>query len=736
MWRLAMPYFLGLFFILICSMLNAQNRSNIQDASSQSIPFSGWVFDVRRGAVIVDLTKDSKNNNESPVFMSEVITSDQKLWSELQRYNPELAKQIDTYQKNQIMQGYSLVSHDSNIGTGRPESSRQSNTATTYQGPIASKRYSGWSQIEPLDSQSLRQANRPHAACRRPYPGERTWAKHGPKSPELDEVDIKKFYQQKMLEEKTQINALYQKEMLKVAGKLSFSTKHSTIKEPSSTDAIARNSLEQTQKQSTSSESQNTAQKPQAEPIADSSSSAAEAGKKSESLVLVGTAALSTKVAQETAKKGLSSSIQSIGSNIKAFLAPAAHKIKNVALAGTKKTVEVVSSMSWQSKLAIGIAVGAGAGAKIAYDRFYATAARIKPAASAHNLKPIENNNLKKENPASQKQDFSSYAKTYDQALEQLGKMKNELDRLGLAHESIEHFTQALKKASLVKKQEIESIAGSSKELLMEEVKKSLDRAFSGLKSVSSEVKEKFVDAYKNFRLQPTNTTIRDFVMAGIAIMLAEFPGSYLLIEAVATQVAIIVTEEIAAIGTRAFVQGVRNVQRAPITCSWEPIAQEAEASLAAQHQVVQQAPSAVRTITNTSTTFQPPAVVAQPSFQPPAVVQPSMMTAHAQAIQSGANTVSSAASVVAKVNQTSEAILRKGYYEVNGFKFSERYYNRLWMSGRKAPSLIAREILENPSVYVLPDSKVGFLRYEIEGWEMIYNQATKEVWHLQPIKN
>src|SRR5581483_12134520 len=74
------------------------------------------------------------------------------------------------------------------------------------------------------------------------------------------------------------------------------------------------------------------------------------------------------------------------------------------------------------------------------------------------------------------------------------------------------------------------------------------------------------------------------------------------------------------------------------------------------------------------------------------------------------------------QINQTSLAILKNGYYEVNGFKFSERYYNRLWTEGRKAPSLVAKTILEDPGVKVLSDSKAGFLRYEIEGWEMVYN--------------
>ena len=34
-------------------------------------------------------------------------------------------------------------------------------------------------------------------------------------------------------------------------------------------------------------------------------------------------------------------------------------------------------------------------------------------------------------------------------------------------------------------------------------------------------------------------------------------------------------------------------------------------------------------------------------------------------------------------------------YVEVNGFRFSRYYYEKLWNTGRKAPSLIAKLILE-----------------------------------------
>jgi hypothetical protein len=55
-------------------------------------------------------------------------------------------------------------------------------------------------------------------------------------------------------------------------------------------------------------------------------------------------------------------------------------------------------------------------------------------------------------------------------------------------------------------------------------------------------------------------------------------------------------------------------------------------------------------------------------------------------------------------VNQAQEAILKNGYYEVNGFKFTEKYYNKLWgHGGRPAPSLAAKNILEN-ATNIIPD--------------------------------
>ncbi len=86
-----------------------------------------------------------------------------------------------------------------------------------------------------------------------------------------------------------------------------------------------------------------------------------------------------------------------------------------------------------------------------------------------------------------------------------------------------------------------------------------------------------------------------------------------------------------------------------------------------------------------------------------------------------------------ARVNPTSTALLRNGYYEVNGLKFSDYYYNRLWSTGRPGPSLVANEILQG-SKPLGPNSKPGFYNYEFGGVEMIYNPSTREVWHLQPI--
>ena len=57
-------------------------------------------------------------------------------------------------------------------------------------------------------------------------------------------------------------------------------------------------------------------------------------------------------------------------------------------------------------------------------------------------------------------------------------------------------------------------------------------------------------------------------------------------------------------------------------------------------------------------------------------------------------------------------------------------------MEGRKTSSFIGcKEILENCSTFTI-DQRVGFYRYEYGGWEMVYNPTTKEILHIQPIKN
>jgi hypothetical protein len=88
-----------------------------------------------------------------------------------------------------------------------------------------------------------------------------------------------------------------------------------------------------------------------------------------------------------------------------------------------------------------------------------------------------------------------------------------------------------------------------------------------------------------------------------------------------------------------------------------------------------------------------------------------------------------------ATVNQGTTAVLKNGYYEVNGVKFNEYYYNKLWDTGRGAPSLVANEILKTGAKGAPDVIKSGFFSYEALGWKMIYNPTTKEVWHLQPFK-
>lgn len=83
-----------------------------------------------------------------------------------------------------------------------------------------------------------------------------------------------------------------------------------------------------------------------------------------------------------------------------------------------------------------------------------------------------------------------------------------------------------------------------------------------------------------------------------------------------------------------------------------------------------------------------------------------------------------------------SEIKLVDGFYQAEGsaFKFSEYYYNRLWSTGRGAPFVQAEEVL-NTAKTITPDRMAGFNRYVNDAFEMVYNPATKEVWHIQPLR-
>lgn len=88
----------------------------------------------------------------------------------------------------------------------------------------------------------------------------------------------------------------------------------------------------------------------------------------------------------------------------------------------------------------------------------------------------------------------------------------------------------------------------------------------------------------------------------------------------------------------------------------------------------------------------------------------------------------------VEEVNQCPISIFKNGYHEVNGFKFTDYYYNRLWKNGRGGATFRAKEILEN-ATKITPDPRyIGFFIYIFDGWEMAYNPIIKEVSHISPI--
>ncbi|HGM7050141.1 DUF637 domain-containing protein [Serratia marcescens] len=76
-------------------------------------------------------------------------------------------------------------------------------------------------------------------------------------------------------------------------------------------------------------------------------------------------------------------------------------------------------------------------------------------------------------------------------------------------------------------------------------------------------------------------------------------------------------------------------------------------------------------------------------------------------------------------------------FYSADDFKFSKEYYERLWGQGRPAPFLQAREIMNSkPKVVADPRGAPGYFKYEGAGLEMIYNPSTKQVGHIQPMRN
>ncbi len=80
-----------------------------------------------------------------------------------------------------------------------------------------------------------------------------------------------------------------------------------------------------------------------------------------------------------------------------------------------------------------------------------------------------------------------------------------------------------------------------------------------------------------------------------------------------------------------------------------------------------------------------------------------------------------------------------------NGLRFTPYYMDKLWSTGRKAPGLIAQEVIEghmNVPISVAVGSRPGeqFLYYRAmsgranQGWEVVFNPVTREVYHLEPI--
>lgn len=78
---------------------------------------------------------------------------------------------------------------------------------------------------------------------------------------------------------------------------------------------------------------------------------------------------------------------------------------------------------------------------------------------------------------------------------------------------------------------------------------------------------------------------------------------------------------------------------------------------------------------------------------------------------------------------------LKETYYEVNGFKFTQFYYDKLWNNGRRCPGFRAESVLRGATTIVQdPRGYEGFFKYIHNEWEMIFNPSTKVVAHLSPI--
>ena len=74
------------------------------------------------------------------------------------------------------------------------------------------------------------------------------------------------------------------------------------------------------------------------------------------------------------------------------------------------------------------------------------------------------------------------------------------------------------------------------------------------------------------------------------------------------------------------------------------------------------------------------------------------------------------------------------GYYIADGLTISTKYYESLLATGRPAPFLTAREILETATtVNADPRGFEGFYQYSNDVLNMILNPDTGEIWHIGP---